>query len=69
MLRALFMRTLKPEVTYKQFKDAWRPEGLILIVELPNEQSMVARMARSGSARAPQPRRQCRPRRKVGHGD
>jgi len=28
MLRAVFVRTLKPGVTYEQFKDAWVPEGL-----------------------------------------
>ncbi len=28
MLRAVFVRTLKPGVTYQQFKDAWVPEGL-----------------------------------------
>jgi len=28
MLRAVFVRTLKPEVTYEQFKEAWAPEGL-----------------------------------------
>lgn len=28
MLRAVFVRTLKPGVTYEQFKDAWLPEGL-----------------------------------------
>ncbi|KPC61828.1 hypothetical protein [Streptomyces chattanoogensis] len=27
MLRAVFVRTLKPGVTYEQFKDAWWPEG------------------------------------------
>ena len=27
MLRAVFIRTLKPGVTYEQFKDAWVPEG------------------------------------------
>ncbi len=26
MLRAVFVRTLKPGVTYEQFKDAWVPE-------------------------------------------
>jgi hypothetical protein len=29
MLRAVFVRTLKPGVTYQQFRDAWLPEGLI----------------------------------------
>lgn len=28
MLRAVFVRTLKPGVTYEQFKQAWVPEGL-----------------------------------------
>jgi len=28
MLRAVFVRTLKPGVTYEQFKDAWLPEHL-----------------------------------------
>jgi hypothetical protein len=28
MLRAVFVRTLKPGVTYEQFKEAWIPEGL-----------------------------------------
>lgn len=28
MLRAVFVRTLKPGVTYDQFKDAWVPEGV-----------------------------------------
>lgn len=28
MVRAVFVRTLKPEVTYEQFKEAWLPEGL-----------------------------------------
>jgi hypothetical protein len=28
MLRAVFVRTLKPGVTYEQFKDAWVPEGI-----------------------------------------
>ena len=28
MLRAVFVRTLKPGVTYQQFKEAWVPEGL-----------------------------------------
>jgi hypothetical protein len=28
MLRAVFVRTLKPGVSYEQFKDAWVPEGL-----------------------------------------
>ncbi len=28
MLRAVFVRTLKPGVTYEQFKEAWVPEGL-----------------------------------------
>ena len=28
MLRAVFARTLKPGVTYEQFKDAWVPEGM-----------------------------------------
>ncbi len=28
MLRAVFVRTLKPGVTYKEFKDAWVPEDL-----------------------------------------
>ena len=28
MLCAVFVRTLKPGVTYEQFKDAWVPEGL-----------------------------------------
>jgi hypothetical protein len=28
MLRAVFVRTLKPGVTYQQFKQAWVPEGL-----------------------------------------
>ncbi len=28
MLRAVFVRTLKPGVTYEQFKDAWLPEGI-----------------------------------------
>lgn len=28
MLRAVFVRTLKPEVTYEQFKQAWVPQGL-----------------------------------------
>lgn len=28
MLRAVFVRTLKPDVTYQQFKDAWVPEGM-----------------------------------------
>jgi len=28
MLRAVFVRTLQPGVTYEQFKDAWVPEGL-----------------------------------------
>lgn len=27
MLRAVFVRTLKPGVTYDQFKAAWLPEG------------------------------------------
>lgn len=27
-LRAVFVRILKPEVTYEQFKEAWAPEGL-----------------------------------------
>lgn len=27
MLRAVFVRTLKPGVTYEQFKAAWLPEG------------------------------------------
>jgi len=26
MLRAVFVRTLKPGVTYQQFRDAWMPE-------------------------------------------
>lgn len=26
MLRAVFARTLKPDVTYEQFRDAWTPE-------------------------------------------
>lgn len=26
MLRAVFVRTLKPDVSYEQFKDAWVPE-------------------------------------------
>jgi hypothetical protein len=29
VLRAVFVRTLKPGVTYQEFKDAWLPEGLI----------------------------------------
>jgi hypothetical protein len=29
MLRAVFVRTLKPGVTYEQFKQAWVPEGLV----------------------------------------
>ena len=29
MLRAVFVRTLKPGVTYQEFKDAWLPEGLV----------------------------------------
>ena len=28
MLRAVFVRTLKPGVTYEQFRDAWLPDGL-----------------------------------------
>ncbi len=28
MLRAVFVRTLKPGVTYEQFRDAWVPEGI-----------------------------------------
>ena len=28
MLRAVFVRTLKPGVSYDQFKEAWLPEGL-----------------------------------------
>lgn len=28
MLRAVFVRVLKPGVTYQQFRDAWVPEGL-----------------------------------------
>jgi hypothetical protein len=28
MLRAVFVRTLKPGVTYEQFKDAWVPEDI-----------------------------------------
>lgn len=28
MLRAVFVRTLKPGVTYAEFKDAWVPEDL-----------------------------------------
>ncbi len=28
MLRAVFVRTLKPGVTYQQFTEAWVPEGL-----------------------------------------
>ena len=28
MLRAVFARTLKPGVTYEQFKAAWVPEGI-----------------------------------------
>ncbi len=28
MLRAVFVRTLKPDVTYQQFKEAWVPEDL-----------------------------------------
>ncbi len=28
MLRAVFVRTLKPDVSYEQFKQAWVPEGL-----------------------------------------
>ena len=28
MLRAVFVRTLRPGVTCEQFKDAWLPEGL-----------------------------------------
>lgn len=28
MLRAVFVRTLKPGVSYEQFKQAWVPEGL-----------------------------------------
>jgi hypothetical protein len=27
MLRAVFVRTLKPGVSYEQFRDAWLPEG------------------------------------------
>lgn len=27
MLRAVFVRTLKPGVTYEQFMDAWMPQG------------------------------------------
>jgi hypothetical protein len=27
MLRAVFVRTLKPGVTYEQFRDAWAPEN------------------------------------------
>lgn len=29
MLRAVFVRTLKPGVTYQEFKNAWLPEGLV----------------------------------------
>ncbi len=28
MLRAVFVRTLKPGVTYEQFKEAWVPEDI-----------------------------------------
>lgn len=28
MLRPVFVRTLKPGVTYHQFKDAWAPESI-----------------------------------------
>jgi hypothetical protein len=28
MLRAVFVRTLKPDVTYERFKDAWVPEDV-----------------------------------------
>ncbi len=28
MLRAVFVRTLRPGVTYEQFRDAWVPEGI-----------------------------------------
>jgi hypothetical protein len=28
MLRAVFVRTLKPGVTYDEFKAAWMPEGM-----------------------------------------
>jgi hypothetical protein len=28
VLRAVFVRTLKPGVTYEQFRDAWVPDGV-----------------------------------------
>ncbi|MGI8722424.1 MAG: hypothetical protein ACR2JG_09380 [Geodermatophilaceae bacterium] len=28
MLHAVFVRTLRPGVTYEQFRDAWMPEGV-----------------------------------------